>query len=1135
MDGSIFTLLVGIDNYPPGVPMLRGCVNDIREMEAYLKARVDPAGRPVNDVLKLKVLVDAEATRGAVIQAFRDHLRQAGPGDVALFCYSGHGSQEQAPEEFWHLEPDHLDETLVLFDSRTEGSWDLADKELAKLIAEVSARGAHVVLILDCCHSGSGTRAPELAETAVRRVEADRRRRPLSSFIVGLDELPTTSATRDLSSRPSGWDANGRHILLAACRDDEEAKEYLGGAATRGAFSYFLGETLRTIGGGITYRDLFARASAMVRGQVQRQSPQLEATIAEDLLQPFLGGVIRPNSRHFLAAYQGGQWWIDAGRVHGIPAPAPDDTAELALFDFQADDADLEDPKMALGRARVVQVRSATSQVEVFAGEVAPAASPLKAVITRLPTPRMRVKLEGDPRGVDVARRAMASSLFIREPAENELADFRLLARGDQYLIARPDDDRPLVGQIDGYTDDSTQRVVGRLEHIERWKTTAELDNPGTSIGPGEIQVEVYQGGQPLAGSEIRLEYTRDGEEAINPEITIRLKNTGRRTLYVALLDLPQTFGIFPMLSDVGCQKLGANQETFANRGEPIQVTVPDEFWEQGVTELKDIVKVIVGTSEFDARRLAQDDLDLPRTRSGSPTRGLEDLGTLDRLMERVQTRHVGPGSAKRVDDWRTLQFSFTTVRPLPAERLDPGRAVTLTGGVRIEPHPSLSAASARIDSLPTASRAVGALAPMPRLLYEDPTVVQPFEMVATRAAVAGLNVLELSGVNDPALVTPNAPLRLVIPRPLDRGEHILPVGFDGEFYLPLGRAEAAGGETVVVLDRLPQPSDEATRSLGGSLRILFQKVVARVFGTEYTYPILASAEVGDDLSVRYDPDPAAVRARVAKATRIALFVHGIIGDTREMAASLRRAGLADRYDLVLTYDYENLQDPVPDTARALKARLEAVGLRPESGKAIDVLAHSMGGLVSRWFIEREGGHRVVRRLIMLGTPNGGSPWPNVLDWATSALAIGLNELSRVVWPASALAGLVRVSRSAQVTLGQMMPGSTFLQELHNSPDPGIPYIMIAGNTAMIPATAADVERRAKLRRLLSRLWSDRSKHDLANLFFGGSDNDIAVSLESMRNIAEGRRSAFDVRPVGCDHISYFHDPEGLKALASAL
>jgi hypothetical protein len=65
---------------------------------------------------------EIKPTRQAVIDAFRQHLGRAVEGDVALFYYSGHGSQEKAPPEFWHLEPDHLDETLVLYDSRVAGA-----------------------------------------------------------------------------------------------------------------------------------------------------------------------------------------------------------------------------------------------------------------------------------------------------------------------------------------------------------------------------------------------------------------------------------------------------------------------------------------------------------------------------------------------------------------------------------------------------------------------------------------------------------------------------------------------------------------------------------------------------------------------------------------------------------------------------------------------------------------------------------------------------------------------------------------------------------------------------------------------------------------------------------------------------
>jgi hypothetical protein len=1139
---TIYALLVGIDDYNPPVSRLRGCVNDIRAMEQYLQSRVDPGEGRVDDVLKMKVLVDREATRDAVIAAFREHLGGAGAEDVALFCYSGHGSQEQAPEAFWTIEPDHLDETLVLHDSRAEGSWDLADKELARLITDAGAGGAHVVALLDCCHSGSGTRG-DLAETAVRRAPTDLRQRPLDSYLFTPDELPAPGATRGVGDRPSGWKFSGRHVLLAACRDDEEAREYQGGGTSRGAFSYFLGETLRSSGGRITYRALFDRAAAQVRGQVQRQSPQLEATEPDDLHQPFLGGAIRPAPREFLASAQGGRWTIDAGRVHGILVPLPDDAVEVALFADSTPDRDLTDPTRAIARARVTRVAAATSQIEIISGTADPAGGPLRAVIVHFPTPRLRAKLEGDSRGVEPARKALASSLFLREPVEDEAADFRLIARGEKYLIARPDDDRPVVGQIDGYTENSTRKAVERLEHIERWKTTADLANPTTSIDPDELQVEILQDGKPLTGSDIRLEYTRgDGDAWVNPEITIRLRNTGKRTLHVGLLDLPQTFGIFPMLGDVGSQKLAPGEETFANRGEPMQVTVPDEFWEQGVAELKDIVKVVVSTGEFDARRLAQADLDLPRPESRSAdlkglgvTRGFEELGTLERLMERVQTRHAGPGTSKRIDDWRTLQLAFTTVRPLPAGRLDPGRGATLTDGVRIEAHPALRAGAARLTTMPAATRAVGGLAPLPRLLYDDPSVVQPFEFGTTRAIGGVLNVLELSDVTNPRVVTPDNPLRVTIPRALGPGEHVLPLACDGEFYLPLGYSMSAGGETRVILDRLPDPTEKDTRSLGGALRILFQKVIARSFGLAYHYPILAAAEVGEDFHVRYDPDPDAVRARVARADRIALFVHGIIGDTREMAACLRRAGVADRYDLVLTFDYENLQDPIADTAQALKTRLEAAGLKPGHGKSLDIIAHSMGGLVSRWFIEREGGHAIVRRLIMLGTPNGGSPWPRVQDWATSALAVGLNGLSTVLWPASVLAGLVQAVEQVDVTLDQMVPDSGFLRDLYASPDPKIPYLMIAGDTSTIPSAAEDQQRRSKLRRLLAKLWSDRTKYDVADVFFGGEGNDIAVSIASMRHLADGRASPCEVRPVACDHVSYFHHPGTLKTLAECL
>jgi hypothetical protein len=88
---------------------------------------------------------------------------------MALLYYPGYGSQEPASRAFWHLESNELDETLVCFDGRSPGYRDLADKELSKLVDKVASGVADVVVILECCHSGSGKRNLDLQLTAVRQ------------------------------------------------------------------------------------------------------------------------------------------------------------------------------------------------------------------------------------------------------------------------------------------------------------------------------------------------------------------------------------------------------------------------------------------------------------------------------------------------------------------------------------------------------------------------------------------------------------------------------------------------------------------------------------------------------------------------------------------------------------------------------------------------------------------------------------------------------------------------------------------------------------------------------------------------------------------------------------------------------
>lgn len=104
MPQTVYAFLVGIDQYQSPVPPLRGCVNDITAVHEFLKSRVAIDGKG----LETLVLLNEQATVQAVIDGFRNFLKRAEKGDVALFYYGGHGSQAIVPAGLEQFEPDGL-------------------------------------------------------------------------------------------------------------------------------------------------------------------------------------------------------------------------------------------------------------------------------------------------------------------------------------------------------------------------------------------------------------------------------------------------------------------------------------------------------------------------------------------------------------------------------------------------------------------------------------------------------------------------------------------------------------------------------------------------------------------------------------------------------------------------------------------------------------------------------------------------------------------------------------------------------------------------------------------------------------------------------------------------------------------
>jgi hypothetical protein len=149
-------LLVGINQYPS--QPLQGCVND---MELQRQLLIHRFGFNPKDIY---TLTDEKATRSGILEAFKEHLiRQAKPGDVVVYHYSGHGSRVLDPDPIV-VEPGSnggLNGTFVPINSSLPSEQggvveDIMGHTLFLLM--LALKSENFTAVLDSCYSGGATR-----------------------------------------------------------------------------------------------------------------------------------------------------------------------------------------------------------------------------------------------------------------------------------------------------------------------------------------------------------------------------------------------------------------------------------------------------------------------------------------------------------------------------------------------------------------------------------------------------------------------------------------------------------------------------------------------------------------------------------------------------------------------------------------------------------------------------------------------------------------------------------------------------------------------------------------------------------------------------------------------------------------
>lgn len=610
---NLYALLIGVDCYLPNrlpdggyYPSLGGCVRDVSHVEAFLRSRL---GMADDRILKLTATYtgakepseprDHWPTYENMVAKFKQLTALAQPGDQVYIHYSGHGGR--ASTAYPNLKGlGELDEALVPTDIGNSEARYLRDVELAYLLKAMVDKRLLVTVVLDSCHSGGATRGVGKATPrGIPGIDIGPRR--TDSLVASPEELaaawlPRTGGATRAAKPASGWLAEPQgYTLLAACRANESAYEdYFDGREKNGALTYWLLDSLKTIGPGTSYKVLQDRLLAKIRSWMEAQTPQLQGEGdrvvfgAEHVKSYFAIPVMSVDEA-------GNRVALNAGEVHGLRLGTL-----LAIYPRGTTDFGSTQPRQAL--VQVTELVGDSDSWAKITERYGQAAIEQGAQAVLLGNTDLRLQRTVGLVLEDASlKQALEAAIathgtgFIRLAGQDEAVDFQVAVtqpEGYEYQIYEIWDRkgtaipnlRPVIKPTEP---DAAERIAKRLVHLAKYRNVQMLDNPDPAMAQ-KLRVELV--GASTNGESGHAPIFRSGDT-----VTLKVNNTLQpnprdlndptRILNVAVLDLQSDWGITQIFPS------GAGSSDIVQPGKFIELQF-QTYLPEGYSESTDIVKV---------------------------------------------------------------------------------------------------------------------------------------------------------------------------------------------------------------------------------------------------------------------------------------------------------------------------------------------------------------------------------------------------------------------------------------------------------------------------------------------------------------------------------------------------------------
>ena len=606
-------LLIGIDDYKSAsVSDLKGAVNDALLMRTIL---IGKFGVPEDNIL---VLTNEQATHAGIVAAIQSHLiSPAAPGDVSILHYSGHGSQmrDRSGDEI-----DGWDETIVPYDSRTDGVFDISDDQLNGLLQELTAKTKNVTFILDSCNSGTGLRAGN----AVRTIERDLRSAP-------------PQAAYAVSQRGAGEGRDGisladsNYVMISGSRADQLSNETLFDGNRHGVMTWFLSRALIAADEDATYQDVMDLVRRDVVNRYPSQEPQLEGKGTN--LRLF--GVDRIETQPYVLVSPGdaNSVVVDAGRVFGVR-----NGSVFKIFPPNTRDFAATSP---VATAEVYDAGEFSSKARLTQGL---AVQPVSRAL-------FDASLFGDgsiPVFVDDAQNELMSGIKVALASSTALTltesekDARVIVwkqNGD--IRVSSGDLESFVPSVSALAPNAADEVVQHVKDVAHWLTVLGLQNPVSNL---DVEFTLHRDGV--------AEGERPPDAVLNnSEIAFRVTNKSEIPVFVTVLDISSDGSIWPLYPpDLGARQALPAGQLLERR---IRLFAPEDR-----ESVIDTLKVIATTQPIDPSVFPRGPfraLPQPRSVPSDP---------LSRFLSDALRANTRGAHLVDVGSWVTRQRAVTIRRP---------------------------------------------------------------------------------------------------------------------------------------------------------------------------------------------------------------------------------------------------------------------------------------------------------------------------------------------------------------------------------------------------------------------------------------------------------------------------------------